>query len=204
MKVRETPKARWTATWNSRGLNHTRLSGHPGTLPSENGFAVQEVFHTALVVLGKCDSTHIHHFRPETPDSIADSHLQFLNANAESADVKSRSANPASCRASTGKRSSPLFTRPSAASYRTSRPTKFSETKSMRPCSQTIMQGCSPGASRKYARAHSTCCRHHVEELANVAVQKSSHHIHSDKIWDGKEFDACFIRHHFFASELFW
>jgi len=41
----------------------------------------------ALVVLGKCHSTHACYFGPMKPGSVADSLLEFLNADAESADV---------------------------------------------------------------------------------------------------------------------
>ena len=58
---------------------------HPrGKCPGEFAFAARGICRMELVVLGRCDSTHIHHFRPKKLDSVADSLLEILNANAES------------------------------------------------------------------------------------------------------------------------
>ena len=56
-------------------------------MPGESVSTAREVCHTALVVHGKFDSTHVHHFGPKKLDSVTDSPLEFLNVNAESAYV---------------------------------------------------------------------------------------------------------------------
>ena len=56
-------------------------------MPGENVFAAREVCRTALVVLGKCDSTHVHNFGLKKLGSVADGLLGFIDANAERTDV---------------------------------------------------------------------------------------------------------------------
>ena len=65
---------------------HSAVRALEEKLPNGNVFAAREVCHTALVVILKCDST-MSITLARRLDSVADSLLEFLDANAESIDV---------------------------------------------------------------------------------------------------------------------